>query len=335
MKELKYIKFDLSAKDVSKSVLVDLYKTMLMIRMFQHKIEEEYPKDEIKTPVHLCVGQEAIPAGVCIHLKKDDYVFSNYRGHGHYLAKGGDMKALVCELYGRETGCCRGRGGSMHLIDVSAGLLGSSSIVAGGVPIATGTALGSLMQKNNHVSVVFFGDGAVDEGVLYESINFAVLKKLPVVYICENNFYAVCSAQKNRQPLDNIYKRFSGCGIPGYRADGNNVIEVYKTAKKAVNNARAKKGPSIIEFRTYRWRGHSGGESDVSLGYRTQKEMDCWQKRCPVDNFASFLLAKKIITDKEIESFKKIFNEEINNAFEFAKNSPLPQKKDILKYVYF
>lgn len=334
MKKSNHIQFKVNLKDIQRHTLIELYRIMLRIRMVQRRIEKEYPKDEIKTPVHLCTGQEAISAGVSINLKKEDYVFSNYRGHGHYLAKGGDLKCLIAELYGREDGCSRGRGGSMHLIDTSVGLMGTTSIVGGGIPIATGAALSAVLQKNNRVAVVFFGDGAMDEGVLYESINFAMLKKLPVIYACENNFYAVCSPQKNRQCLDNIYKRFEGCGIPGYRVDGNNVIDVYSIAKKAVEACRKKKGPSFIEFRTYRWHGHSGGGSDVSLGYRTQEELDRWVKRCPVENFERFLLKKTFITKENIESIAKVFDKEISEAFDFAKNSREPDEKDLLKYSY-
>lgn len=334
MGKFNSIQSDSNNSAIPSHILIELYRIMLKIRRVQLRIEKEYPKDEIRTPVHLCIGQEAIAAGICIHLNGDDYIFSNYRGHGHYLAKGGDLKALIAELYGRETGCSRARGGSMHIIDPSIGFLGSSSIVGGSIPIATGAALGSLLQKNNRVTVVFFGDGAVDEGVLYESINFAVLKKLPVIYACENNFYAVCSPQSTRQPLDNIYKRFVGCGIAGYRVNGNNVIDVYRIAKKVIEDARNKKGPSLIEFRTYRWRGHSGAGTDVSLNYRSQEELDKWVKKCPVKNFERFLVNKGLLTKDKIESIDRLIEKEIDEAFDFAKISPLPDEKDLLKYLY-
>ena len=307
---------------------------MLRIRNVQLEIEKEYPKDEMKTPIHLCLGQEAIPSGLCIHLKKNDYVFSNHRGHGHYLAKGGDLKLLIAELYCKETGCSRGRGGSMHLVDPSAGLMGSSSIVAGGIPVATGSALAFKIKNKKNVSVVFFGDGAVDEGVLYESINFAVLKRLPVIYACENNFYAVCSPQSERQHLDNIFNRFSGCGIKGYRVDGNNVIEVYQKSKNVIEKARKGDGPSFIEFRTYRWTGHSGGGTDVDLGYRDKKELNKWKKKCPLKNFEGFLISKKILNMKQKKNIISIINNEIKEAFLFAKKSPFPNKKNLLKYLY-
>lgn len=333
-KEFNSIKYDLNLSDIPNATLISLYRTMLSIRKVQLKIEEEYPKDEMKTPVHLYIGQEAIAAGVCANLKRDDYVFSNHRGHGHYLAKGGDLKKMIAELYCKKTGCSRGHGGSMHLVDTSVGLPGSSSIVAGGIPIATGAALGFLLQKNDRISVVFFGDAAVDEGVSYESINFAVLKKLPVIFVCENNFYSVCSHQKKRQPADNIYRRFEGSGIPGYRIDGTNVVEVYRIAKKVIENARQGKGPSLLECRAYRWRGHSNVGSDVSLGYRSQEELDEWMAKCPLKNFERMLLKRNIVTKKEIEDVNGIIGEEIEKAFEFAKKSPLPEGSEILKYLY-
>lgn len=322
------------AQEMPNKILSVLYRMMLRTRMVEEAIAKEYVHDEMKTPIHLCIGEEAISAGVCIHLKKDDYVVSNYRGHGHYLAKGGDLTALIAELYGKDTGCSGSRGGSMHLIDPSVGLIGSSAIVAGGIPIAAGIALSVVLKRAKQVAVVFFGDGAVDEGVLYESINFSVLKKLPVIYICENNFYAVCSSQNKRQPFDNIYCRFEGCGIPGYRVDGNNVLEVYDIAQKVIDQARKGKGPAFIECRTYRWTGHSGGESDVSLGYRTQEEYDEWLKKCPLDNFKKFLIKEKVISRKEIDFFKKDIDKEIEAAFMCAKNSPFPETKNIMKYLY-
>ncbi|NQT46482.1 MAG: thiamine pyrophosphate-dependent dehydrogenase E1 component subunit alpha [Candidatus Omnitrophica bacterium] len=329
------IDFESSSRDLAPELSIGLYKTMLRIRLLQSRIREEYPKDEIKTPVHLCVGQEAIPAGVCANLNKEDYVLSNYRGHGHYLAKGGDLKSLLAELYGKKAGCSRGKGGSMHLVDVDAGLLGSSSIVGGGIPVATGAALSASLQETGRVAVTFFGDGAVDEGVLYESINFATLKKLPVIYICENNFYAVCSPQRDRQPLNNIYERFQGCGIPGYKADGNNVAEVYCLSKKVIEEARNGAGPSFVEFQTYRWYGHSGGETDAELGYRSKEELEDWIEKCPVKNFEQFLLGKGLISNEDIARIRAGFMGEIEEAVDFAKASPFPDEKELLDHLYY
>ncbi|MFH1651598.1 MAG: thiamine pyrophosphate-dependent dehydrogenase E1 component subunit alpha [Chloroflexota bacterium] len=304
--------------------LRELYRIMLRIQKTEAKIASLYHEDEMKTPIHLCLGQEAVSAGVCLNLQRDDYVSSNHRSHGHYLAKGGDLKAMIAELYNRATGCSAGRGGSMHLIDTSVGLLGSSSIVAGGVPIATGIALGSVLQKNGRVAVSFFGDAAVEEGVTYESINFAVLKKLPVVYVCENNFYSVFTPLHKRQASDDIYRRFEGLSIPGYRVDGNNVLEVYTTARKAIDNARRGGGPSFIEARTYRLTDHHGTKSGAEVGYRTQAEVDEWKARCPVSNYADFLVSRGIMTAAEQGRMADSIAQEIGAAFAYARSSPLP-----------
>jgi len=323
-----------NTNDISKEVLLELYKTMLKIRKVELKVDELYHEDEMKTPVHLCIGQEAVAAGVCANLHVDDYVFSNHRGHGHYIAKGGNVKAMIAELYNRETGCSRGRGGSMHLVDTSVGLLGTSSIVGGCVPIATGTALGSVLQKNNRVSIAFFGDAAVEEGVVYESINFAMLKRLPVIYVCENNFYSVFSHLSKRQAKDDIYRRFQGLSIPGFRVDGNNVIEVYQIAKKAIDNARKGGGPSFIECRTYRLKDHHGTGSGVEIGYRTQEEVDEWAAKCPLKSLECFLLEQDLINIKEIEKITAVIDREIEQAFKFAQRSLLPKGNEILKYLF-
>ena len=319
---------------ISKEVLLRLYRIMLKIRQVELKIEELYPQDEMKTPVHLCIGQEAVAAGVCANLTVDDYVFSNHRGHGHYIATGGDLKAMIAELYCKRTGCSKGKGGSMHLVDTSVGLLGSSSIVGGCIPIAAGTALGATLQKENKVSVAFFGDGGVDEGVFYESLNFAALKRLPVIFVCENNFYAVCSPQSKRQLKDDIHRRAECLSVPGYRADGNNVIEVYRVANNVVNNARKGNGPSLIECRTYRWRGHVGPGSDIKLGYRAQQELDKWMERCPVRNFELLLIDRDMMTREEIDIVHQEVQKEIEDAFEFAQASPLPDEDELFTDLY-
>ncbi|MFC1917803.1 thiamine pyrophosphate-dependent dehydrogenase E1 component subunit alpha [Chloroflexota bacterium] len=328
------INYKLESGSVPPEVLRDLYHTMLRIQKTEEAIASLYHDDEMKTPIHLCLGQEAVSAGVCLHLKATDYVSSNHRSHGHYLAKGGNLKAMIAELYNRVTGCSAGRGGSMHLVDTSVGLLGSSSIVGGGIPIATGIALGSMLRKNRRVAIAFFGDAAVEEGVIYESINFAVLKKLPVIYVCENNFYSVFTPLHKRQAKDDIYRRFEGLSIPGYRVDGNNVIEVYATARKAIENARSGGGPAFIEARTYRLTDHHGTKSGVEVGYRTQEEIDEWSARCPVKNYADFLLSQRIMTATEQEEMANIIDREIAEAFEFAQVSPLPDVSTVNAYLF-
>ncbi|MBI2852141.1 MAG: thiamine pyrophosphate-dependent dehydrogenase E1 component subunit alpha [Chloroflexi bacterium] len=334
MKSTRPIVFDTRIDDIPVRVLSELYLAMLRIQKVELKIDDLYHEDEMKTPVHLCLGEEAIAAGVCLNLGIEDYVFTNHRGHGHYIAKGGDVKAMVAELYNRETGCSRGRGGSMHLVDTSVGLLGSSSIVGGGVPIATGAALASSLKKDRRVSVSFFGDAAVEEGVIYESINFALLKKLPIIYVCENNLYSVYSPLSKRQPHNEIYRRFTGIGIPSYHADGNNVIEVYRTAKEAITRARAGGGPSFIECRTYRLKDHHGTGTGVEVGYRTQQEVAEWAERCPVKNYESFLLERKLLTSGEVERLNTYVNLEVEEAFQFARTSPFPKEDNVTDYLF-
>lgn len=321
--------------DIKQETLKNLLYTMLKIRRFEEKIIELYPEQEIKTPVHLCIGQEAIAAGVCENLNKDDYVFSTHRNHGHYIAKGIDIKLLMAELYGKVTGCSRGKGGSMHPVAPECGILGTSAIVSGGIPLAVGTSLASRFKKNKRVSVTFFGDGAVDEGTFYESLSFSSLKKLPVVFVCENNFYATNSAQLARQPLDNISKRAESYGIPGYAIDGNDVLGIYRLAEETVNKARDGLGPTLIECRTYRWKGHVGPECDYEKGCRPKKELEEWMEKCPVEIYKNFLVKNKVISASEFQDMVKEADENIESAVRFAKESPFPEECELVQDVYY
>ncbi len=333
-RSLKPVSFDIRGGEIPEEVLRQLYAVMLKIQKVELKVDQLYHEDEMKTPVHLCLGQEAVAAGVCANLNTADYVFSNHRNHGHYIAKGGDIKAMVAELYNRQTGCSKGRGGAMHMVDTSVGIPGTSSIVGGCIPLATGAALGSAIKGDGRVSVVFFGDAAVEEGVIYESINFAMLRTLPVVYVCENNFYSVFSHLSKRQAKDDIYRRFEGLAIPGYRVDGNNVLAVYRTAGQALDSARRGGGPSFIECRTYRLRDHHGTTSGAEVGYRTQQEVDEWAARCPVKNFERFLLEKRIVSAGEISELATAIDREVEDAFKFARSSPLPDRAKVLEHLY-
>lgn len=315
-------------------ILTELYRIMLEIRKVELKIAEHYPEDEMRTPIHLCIGQEAIAAGVCASLSTHDYVLSNHRGHGHYIAKKGNLKTMIAELYNKETGCSAGRGGSMHLVDTSVGLLGSSSIVAGGIPIATGAALASVLKNDGRVAVVFLGDGAAEEGVLYESINFAVIKKLPVIFVVENNLYAVCSPLDRRQPGADIYKRVEGFDIPASNVDGNDAIEVYKVAHEVINEARKGGGPYFLECKTYRLTDHHDRKTGVESGYRTQKEWDEWAGKCPLKKLEGLLKAQNLITDQEFIAIESAIDERIREAFDFARTSPLPDKSELYKYLF-
>ena len=311
-----------------------LYQTMLRIRKLQLAIEAEYHLDEMKTPVHLYIGQEAVAAGVCANLRKDDYISSNHRSHGHYLAKGGDLKALVAELFCRQSGCSKGRGGSMHLVDIDVGHLGSSSIVGGGIPIGTGHALAAKMKGQDRVSVVFFGDGAHDEGVLYESVNFAILKKLPVVFVLENNQYSVCSHWQDRWGADSPFLRYDKDALFSTSADGNDVNEVYQAALRVVTRARGGSGPSFIQCQTYRLRGHAGAHHDADLGYRSLDEIKHWEKRDPLKRFKRQLLSEMVYTSETVEALEKEVESEIEEAFAHAKSSPLPPAGELHQFLF-
>lgn len=313
---------------------VSLFREMLRIHRVQLRIESLYHLDEMKTPVHLSIGQEAVAVGVCAQLHRDDYISSNHRGHAHYLAKGGDLRGLIAELHCRETGCSKGRGGSMHLVDTSVGHLGSSSIVGGGIPIGTGLGLAIKMKDESRVSVVFFGDGAADEGVLYESINFAILHRLPVIFIYENNEYSVFSHISSRQWGKLVFHATPPHRMWTQVVDGNSVLQVYQAAHTAVARARQGQGPSLLECKTYRMRGHAGAGSDVRLGYRSAAELNAWEKRCPVTIFRSRLLAAGEISEPELEALEQAIEAEIDDAFQFAQASSLPRGEDLYQFLF-
>ncbi|OGP70273.1 MAG: dehydrogenase [Deltaproteobacteria bacterium RBG_13_58_19] len=307
---------------------------MLRIRALQLRIDALYLDDEMKTPVHLCIGQEAIPVGVCAHLSREDFISSNHRGHGHYLAKGGNLKALVAELYCKETGCSKGRGGSMHLVDVAVGHYGSSSIVGGGIPIATGLGLAIKMRGQPRVSVAFFGDGAADEGVLYESINFAVLKRLPVLFVLENNRYSVCSHVSTRQKGEYVFHAMPPDLLFTAKIDGNDVLRVYEQAGAAVARARDGLGPSFLECQTYRLWGHAGCRSQEPKGYRDPEEMEQWRARCPLAVLEERLLSAGMIDRGEIEEMENKIAEELDEAFACARQDPLPARRDLPLHLF-
>lgn len=320
---------------IDKKLSLLLYSQMLKIRLVEEKICQLYPEYQMRCPVHICIGQEAVAAGVCANLKVDDYVLSNHRSHGHFLAKGGDLKLMMAEIYGKASGCSKGKGGSMHLVDLKSNFLGSTPIVAGVIPVAVGVAFATAMKKEKKVTVVFFGDAAVEEGVFAESLNFASLKKLPVVFVCENNLYSVYSPLSVRQPKErNNLVIARGYGIRAEKGDGNDVASVYQIAKKAVRFAREGKGSSFLQFDTYRYREHCGYNFDHELGYRSQKEFMYWQKRCPVDNFERKLLQQKILDKGQVNRIKKKVEDEINKAVGFAKKSPFPKKNEIFADLY-
>jgi len=314
--------------------LKQIYYYLTKIRRFEEKIIELYPKQEIRCPVHLYIGQEAIAVGVCLNLRKEDYLFSNHRNHGHLIAKGADIKPLFAELYGRITGCCEGKGGSMHMVSVEHSVMGTSAIVGGSIPIAVGVALAFRMKNEKKVAVVFFGDGAVDEGVFYESLNFAALKKLPVVFVCENNFYATNSPQKNRQVNPDIYKIADFFRMPGICVDGNDVFAVNKAAKGLIEKARKGRGPSLLEARTYRWKTHVGPETDIEKGFRDKGEVEEWMKKDPLKKFKSTILKNKLLKNEDLKQMEEGIDREIDQALDFALHSHCPTEGDLYKGVY-
>lgn len=293
---------------------LNLLKGMLRIRLFEEKVAKLVSEGEIKTPCHLYIGQEAIAVGVCSCLDKKDVIFSTHRSHGHFLAKGGSMKNLMAELYGRSFGCSHGYGGSMHLCDPSVGFYGSSAIVAGSIPLAVGVALAFKLRKEDKVAVTFFGDGATNEGVFYESLNFAALKKLPVIFICENNFYATHLSIEESLADTDIHKKGEALGVYSVQIDGNDVRKVYAETQKAVLRAKNGEGPTLIECLTFRWRGHVGPNDDINKGLRSQEELDYWKKKCPIKIIENYKLRLR-------KNFLKLqINSEIKEAVKFAKD---------------
>ena len=323
-----------SVVDIAPALLKSMYVTMLRIRRFEERVAELLSEEEIKCPTHLYIGQEAVAVGVCAALQRGDYVFSTHRSHGHYIAKGGDLKQLMAELYCRKTGCSKGRGGSMHVVAPEVGLMGSSSIVGGNLPLAVGAALASSMKGNGRTAATFFGDGATDEGVFHECLNFASLRKLPVIFICENNLYSTHLRLSLRQPADNIYLKAEGYAMPGIRVDGNNVMEVFQVSQEAVGRARNGGGPTLIECRTYRWRAHVGPWHDLDFWFRTKEEVESWIERCPVKRHREFLLDQGVLPESEGEWISRQIDQEIEESLEFARESPFPDKSELMEGVF-
>jgi len=291
-------------------------------------------KGEIKTPCHLYIGEEAAATGVCLALEKEDYIFGNHRSHGHYIAKGGDIKKLMAEIFCRNTGCSGGKGGSMHIVAPEVGLLGTPPILAASIPLAVGTALSSVLRNNNRVSVSFFGDGAVNEGTFYEALNFASLKKLPVIFVCENNFYSTHMPISKCLADTNIAKKAQAFGMEGLQVNGNDVLEVFQTAKKLVEESRKGNGPALMEVFTYRWLGHVGAHDDLDKGLRSKEELEEWQKKCPIKSFEKFLAEEKLLAEAERKQVCERIDKEIEEAVVFAKNSPFPGGKELISDVF-
>ncbi len=318
-------------------LLENLYRTMLRIRLAEESLVDPILRGDVCTPCHLYSGEEAIAAGVCAALSKDDYIFGNHRSHGHYLAKGGSLQAMMAEIYCREAGCSRGRGGSMHLIDPEVGMLGSAPIVAGTISLAVGAALAASIRKDGRVAVSFFGDGATGEGVLYESINFAALKKLPIIFACENNLYATHMPIRECRVDQPIYKMAASFGIECHVIDGNDVLQVFEAGRKAVETCRSGNGPVFMEFMTYRFRGHGGPDDNVQGSHtdiRPKEEIAAWFQKDPIHKLEKYLLDHEVMDAERLEAVKEEVAAEVREAQAFAMQSPSPKREDLLTYVF-
>jgi pyruvate dehydrogenase E1 component alpha subunit len=316
--------------------LRQLYSEMLRIRMIEEELVRRYSEQEMRCPVHFSIGQEAIAVGVCQTLRQEDSVLSGHRSHAHYLARGGDLKRMICELYGKAAGCSSGKGGSMHLIDRSVNFLGSTSIVAGTIPVAVGVAFANKLKKSSGTVVMFFGDAATEEGLFYESANFASLHKLPILFVCENNLYSVYSPLEVRQSsLRKNHLLAESLGIKARGGlDGNDVPAVYEAVQSAMDSIRSEVGPVFLEFNTYRWLEHCGPGYDNDIGYRTDEEFQKWKRKDPLE-----VLEKRIkVLSSGCEDFKeterKKFQSEVSEAISCAKEAPFPAEQTLSEGVY-
>jgi TPP-dependent pyruvate/acetoin dehydrogenase alpha subunit len=321
----------------SQDLEINLYRKMLRIRNAEITLAELYKEKEMRTPTHFGVGQEGVAVGVCNALRNDDVVYTHHRCHTHYLAKGGSLLGLVAELYGREDGCSRGRGGSVHLTDRSVGLIGSSPILGQGVALAVGSALAFKMDGVKRVATTFFGEGTCDEGIMYECFNYASIKKLPVLFVCENNFYATESHLATRQPGGTqLCDRARAFKVEAMKVDGNDVLEVYDAAQRAIDHMRDGSGPFFLECETYRWLEHVGPmfDHDLSRTYRNREEVEAWMKRCPVKRSARNLLARGTATEAQLEQWMDEVTTEMIRVVAEAKASPWPESSTLFENVY-
>jgi len=313
------------------SKLLDMYRQMLTIRFFEEKVFELYGQNLVPGTIHLYAGEEAVAVGVCANLRKDDYITSTHRGHGHCIAKGARLDKTMAEILGRKTGYCKGKGGSMHIADFSVGMLGATAVVGAGIPIATGAALSIKLRGRDEVAVCFFGDGASNQGTFHEGINLAAVWHLPVVFVCENNLYAMGTRQTRVMLIDNVADRAAGFGIPGVVVDGNDVLAVFEAARVAVEKARRGEGPTLLECKTYRLKGHSRFDP---AAYRPKDEVNEWLKKDAIARFQAQLLEMGIITEVEVQRTVEKARNDVEEATKFALESPFPEPAEALDDVY-
>ena len=316
---------------VAPEVMLGLYRTMLTIRLFEERVAREFRTGEVPGFVHMYIGEEAVAAGVCANLDERDYVTSTHRGHGHCIAKGCDLGRMMAEIYGREDGLCRGRGGSMHIADFSRGMLGANAIVGGGIALATGAALASSVRGSGEVAVAFFGDGAANQGVLHESLNLAAIWRLPALYVCENNGFAESTPAAYATSVRDIAARAAAYGIPGVVADGADVLDVYAQARSAVARARAGEGPTLLEVKTHRFMGHFEGDPDR---YRNDDDRDATRRKDALAGLRAVLVGGGRARDVELDAMGEEIERSVSDAVEFAKASPFPDPAEVDRYVY-
>ena len=320
-----------SAVRPSRDLILRLYRTMAEIREFELKARELFRSGQMPGFIHLYIGEEAVATGVIAHLKKDDYVTSTHRGHGHALAKGISARAAMAELMGKEGGCCGGRGGTMHLYEPSVGFLGTNGVVPPGIPIAAGAALSAKLRKSGQVAICFFGDGAVNNGSFHEGLNMAVAWDLPVVYVCENNLYATEMPFQKATKNTSVASRAAAYNMPGVEVDGNDVLAVYEKAGEAIDRARRGQGPTLIECLTYRWFGHH--EGDPGTSYRSKEEVEAWRKRDPIKKLREDALAGNWCESRDLEQIEKEIKQVMEEAAQFALASPQPREETALDHV--
>ena len=318
--------------DYTKDQLLNFYQRMLLIREFELRAINERRAGLIPGFIHSCVGQEATAVGACAALRTSDVITSTHRGHGHLIAKGGEAKYMMAELAARDTGYCGGKGGSLHMTDFDLGILGANGIVAGGIPMASGAALAFQMRGEDRVALAFFGDGAVNEGAFHEAANLAGLWQLPIIFFCENNLYGEGTPQSKQAPVADLAVRAEGYAFPGGIVDGNDVLAVYEAARTAAERARAGSGPTFIEGKTYRFRGHYEGDPMV---YRAKEEMEAWRQRDPISVFADRLLDAGLASELELQAVADRVQETLDEAVDFAAASPQPQPESALEGVYY
>lgn len=321
----------MKAKSLTRQVYLDMYHTLNLIRRFETRVNELYLQGKIPSTLHLYIGQEAIATGACAHLKDSDYLLSTHRPHGHAIAKGVLISSIMAELFGKATGCCKGKGGSMHVGDISVGMFPAIAIVGGNTPIAAGAALAQKMLKNKGITVCFSGDGAANEGAWHEALNAAAIYDLPVIFITENNLYAASTPFNFNFRVENVADRACAYGIPGIVVDGNDVMAVYEVVGEAVARARSGEGPTLIECKTYRQCGHSRSDP---RNYRSREEEEEWLKKDPIPRYRNFMLSMKGITSNDLDVIDERIETEIESAIEFAENSPEPDPAEVYTDVF-